>query len=92
MACCGVIPLWGGILVIQNINKCKYVLFRALEQNTMKYHENQPIINAEKKGARGNDRVGVVVFRKGDIVKDPIKKAPLCPKMYQGWGGCVGVG
>ena len=46
-----------------------------------------------------------VVYREGDIVKQPMKKGPfvpknvprvgcLCPKMYQGWGGVghVGVG
>ena len=29
----------------------------------------------------------LIVYREGDIVKQPKKKAPLCPKMYQGWGG-----
>ena len=23
-------------------------------------------------------------------MKQPMKKAPLCPKMYQGWGGVGG--
>ena len=30
------------------------------------------------------------VYRKGDIVKEIMKKALVCPKMYQGWGGGVG--
>ena len=25
-------------------------------------------------------------------MKQPMKKAPLCPKMYQGWGGVGHVG
>ena len=34
--------------------------------------------------------IPIFVYRKGDIVKQPMKKAPLCPKMYQGWGGVGG--
>ena len=34
----------------------------------------------------------IFVYQKGDIVKQPMKKASLCPKMYQVWVGWGGLG
>ena len=29
----------------------------------------------------------LIVYREGDLVKQPMKKGSFVPKMYQGWGG-----